>query len=341
MFLSPLFPRLRCRLPAWAAFLAVSTVGGAQPLANDRYSLEPTTNGAVRLTTKDGSEWTFQGDFVVLVSTRDPKPAMRPGNIPRVSYNVLSWQAQAPAGGKALPAKKRAAAQAGDGFDDRILEGDTAQRTADVFAAAPVVRLRAASVVRAGKVLRFTYPAQAAFELSAEVSLPIGDVEPVLTYTLTPRQAAWFSVGYTGSPAHPLAELAEVWQPFIWQGKRFPAQSIVTPAFECSLPATFMRKGSTTLGVIADADEFPFQPLPLLENSRFGVALRNAAGQAQPMVFAPLLGGGGIKTGGGAGLHVQAATLRWCGRYHERLRSPRAPSLRVPRLSSQRDRFAQ
>ncbi|MCX6954608.1 MAG: hypothetical protein NTV51_20840 [Verrucomicrobia bacterium] len=39
------------------------------------------------------------------------------------------------------------------------------------------------------------------------------------------------------------------------------------------------------------ARAFPFDPLPVLENSRFGVALRNAAGEAQPMVFAPLLGG--------------------------------------------------
>ncbi len=273
----------------------------AQPLANERYSVEPTADGAVRITTKDAGTWTFRGDFAVLVATRDPKPAMRPANIPRVTYNVVSWQAQAPAGAAALRAKKRSAAQAGDGFDDRIMEGDTQQRTADVFASAPVVRLSATAATRSGPAIRFTFPGQAAFDLVAELTVPPGAGEPVLSYSLTPKQAAWFSVGYTGAPAHALDELAEVWQPFIWQGKRFPAQSILTPAFECSLPATFVRRGSATVGVVVDADEFPFQPLPLLDNSRFGVALRNAAGQAQPMVFAPMLGGAESKRAAGQG----------------------------------------
>ncbi len=44
---------------------------------------------------------------------------------------------------------------------------------------------------------------------------------------------------------------------------------------------------------MADPEELPFDPLPLMDNSRFGVAVRNAAGNAQPMVFAPVLGGQG------------------------------------------------
>jgi hypothetical protein len=263
---------------------------GAQPLANARYTVAAAPDGAVQLTATDAGTWVFRPEFVVLVATRDPKPAMRPGNIPRVSYNVLTWQSATASAAAAIPRKKRAPAQAGDGFDDRILEGDTQQRTADVFAAAAVVRLQATATERVGDTIHWRFPAHAAFTLEAVLTMPGGDAEPVLTYTLTPKQAAWFSVGYTGAPAHALAEVEEVWQPFIWQGKRFPAQSILTPAFECSLPATLVRKGATTLGVVVDADEFPFQPLPLLENSRFGVAVRNAAGQAQPLVFAPVLG---------------------------------------------------
>jgi hypothetical protein len=282
----PLLLKLR-----WLFATLLLATASAQPLANDRYSVAPAADGAVQLTAKDAGTWTFRGDFAVLVAAADPKPAMRPGNIPRVSYNLVTWQTPAKPAGAAVKSVKRSAAQAGDGFDDRILDGDTQQRTADLFAAAPVTRLRATAVVRDGDALRFAFAEQPDFTLAATLTLPPGDAEPVLAFTLTPKRAAWFSVGYTGAPAHRLDDLAEVWQPFIWQEKRFPERSYLTPAFECSLPATFVRKGNVTLGVVADADELPFSPLPLLDNSRFGVALRNAAGEAQPMVFAPMLGG--------------------------------------------------
>jgi len=277
-------------LPFLCLVLATSPLA-AQPLANDRYTIEPAPDGAVQVSAKDAGAWTFRGDFTVLVATADPKPAMRPGNIPRVSKNLLTWETATAPAGAALKAAKRSAAQGGDGFDERILQGDTRQRTADVFAAAPTVSVRASAVTRRGDALEFLLPPHDQFTLAARLTLPPGDAEPVLIFTLTPRINAWFSVGYCGAPAHSLDALAEIWQPFIWQEKRFPTQSFLTPAFECSLPATFVRKGNATLGVVADAGEFPFQPLPLLDNSRFGVALRNAAGEAQPMVFAPMLGG--------------------------------------------------
>ena len=293
----------------WApvAALLFSSLSG-QPLTNDRYTLAPAGDGAVQLTAKDAGTWTFHGDFVVLMATADPKPAMRPGNIPRVSYNLLTWQTPAKPAGAALKSVKRAAAQAGDGFDDNILDGDTQQRTADVFAAAPVTRLRATAVTRDGEALRFTFPEQSDFTLAATLTLPAGDAEPVLAFTLTPKRAAWFSVGYTGAPVHRLDDLAEVWQPFLWQEKRFPERSYITPAFQCSLPATFVRKGNVTLGVVADADELPFSPLPLLDNSRFGVVLRNPAGDAQPMIFAPMLGGAESKRAPGQSFTFK---VRW------------------------------
>jgi len=263
----------------------------AQPITNDRYTVVPAADGAVQLTTKDAGTWTFRGDFVVLMAAADPKPAMRPGGIPHVPYNLITWQTPAASGGAALKTVKRSAAQGGDGFDDKILDGDTRQRTADLFAAAPLTRVRATAVTRDGAALRFAFAEQPDFVLGATLTVPAGEAEPLLTFTFSPKRAAWCSVGYAGAPAFAPAELAEHWQPFIWQEKRFPDRSYLTPAFECSLPATFVRNGNVTLGVVADADELPFSPLPVLDNSRFGVALRNQAGAAQPMVFAPLLGG--------------------------------------------------
>lgn len=274
-------------------------LASAQPLTNQRYRVEPMANGAVRITSADAGDWIFKGDFTVLLAPQNPTPAMRPGNIPRVPYNVLTWQAPLGATGQGLSTKKRSVTQAGDGFDDRILEGDTRQRTADLFSAAPATSVRASAAARVGAAIVFSLPPTEAFELAAELTLPPGDADPILAFTLVPKTGGWFSVGYLGAPAFALSDVAEVWQPFIWQEKRFPTLSYLTPAFECPLPAAMIRRGDVALTVLADADEFPFQPLPVLDNSRFGVALRNAGGEAQPMVFAPMLGGPGSHRGPG------------------------------------------
>ncbi len=275
---------------------AVTLAVAAEPVG---YRVELNSAGSVQVTRGGAATWTFDPVFTVFVSSSDPKLAMRPGGIPRVSYNVPTWETR-DAGQAALKTGKRSAAQAGDGFDDRILEGDLGSRTADVFAAASSVTVRARHWQQRGRTIAFIFAEDPRFLLSATVTLQPGDAEePVLEYTLTPRQAGWFSVAYTGAPAIPTAEAAEFWQPFIWQERRFPAQSILTPGFQCPVPATFVRKGKELVSVVVDSSEFPFHPLPLLENSRFGVALRNRDGDAQPMVFAPILGGLGSKRGPG------------------------------------------
>ncbi|MBI5768699.1 MAG: hypothetical protein HZA93_12955 [Verrucomicrobia bacterium] len=274
----------------------------AQSLANARYTIEPLADGAVRVVTKDAGAWVFRGDFVVLRAATDPEPAMRPAGVPRVQYNVITWKATGaePRRGAAKAGSVRSGGQAGDGFDDRILQGDTQARTPDVFAAAPAVRMRATRAAAAGREVRFEFAEQRDFQLSASVALPDDDGEPVLRFTLEPRTAGYFSVGYVGAPACAAEEADEIWQPFIWTEKRFPHASFVTAAFQCPVPATLVRRGATTLGVVADADEFPFEPLPVLTNSRYAVALREQDGRARPMVFAPLLGGAESKRAAGA-----------------------------------------
>jgi hypothetical protein len=269
------------------------------------YRMEPTPEGSLRVIRTGAAPWDFAPAFTVFVATEDPGLAMRPGGVPRVSYNVPTWQRRA-SGPAALPGSKRSTAQAGDGFDDRILEGDTASRTVDVFAAAPGVNLRAARWSPSGAAYVCTFADDPRFELSATVTLPDqGASEPLLTFRLTPKVSAWFSVAYTGAPVVAAADANEFWQPFIWHERRFPAQSYLTPGFQCPVPATFVRKGNDLVAVVVDSREFPFNPLPLLENSRFGVALRNRDGAAQPMVFAPILGGLGSKRAPGEAIEFR------------------------------------
>ncbi len=280
----------------FAAFLLQTTASVASEAA---YAAEFGQDGTLQLSRAGAGSWSFRPEFTILITDENPKLAMRPAGIAHVPYNVPTWETRGADAKTTLKETKRSEAQAGDGFDDRILEGDTRSRTADVFASAPTQTVRATRWERAGDTIRYTFAEDSRFTLSATLTLPADAAEPVLTYTFTPKTAAWFSVGYTGAPVIAPRDADEFWQPFIWQEKRFPSQSFLTPGFQCPVPTTFVRKGNAVLGVVVDTEEFPFDPLPLLENSRFGVVLRTSDGAARPMVFAPLLGGMGSQRAAG------------------------------------------
>ena len=98
--------------------------------------------------------------------------AMRPSGAKEISYNVATWEtAGAPAQAE-LKTVKRSNAQGGDGFDDRILDGSTKSRTANLFASAPAVTLRAQAWEQTAAGIRYTFAENADFALTATVTLP-------------------------------------------------------------------------------------------------------------------------------------------------------------------------
>jgi hypothetical protein len=128
------------------------------------------------------------------------------------------------------------------------------------------------------------------FALKAEVVLPDGSKDPNITFHLTPTTSGYYSTAFSGIPACPTNSLDWLWQPLIWQGLRFPLTGYLTPEYLCSLPGVMLSQNGSVMGAVADPGEMPFR-LPLFANSLFGVVLRGPGSLAQPMVFAPLLGG--------------------------------------------------
>lgn len=161
----------------------------------------------------------------------------------------------------------------------------------DFFVAAHTrARLRADRMALQDRTLRWEFPAQPDYRLSAVLELPGDGREPALTFTLTPTTAGQFSVGYAGAPALASTATDWIWQPLVWQDHRFPNRAYLTKEFECPLPFAMLGVGGVSVGVGADTREMPFR-MPTISDSRFGVLIRNAAGQAQPQLFAPLPGG--------------------------------------------------
>ncbi|MDF1573237.1 MAG: hypothetical protein P1P82_16635 [Bacteroidales bacterium] len=237
-------------------------------------------------------QYEFTPEFTVLYSETDPKLALRPTDVEGVRYNMTTWMV-APDKVADLEKVEVDESQAGDGFDDRIAEGRADGRTHNVFRSGLVIEVEATGFTRSGDTVYFVYENNELFTLDAYAVLR--DDGPNLHFSLTPKIHGYYSVGYTGAPVFNIEEVAEIWQPMLWQEKRFPEKPYTTLAFRAPVPTTLVYDGSSTLGVLADPKEFSFNPLPTLSNSRFGILIRNNNGDAQPQLYAPVMGGTGSR----------------------------------------------
>ncbi len=268
----------------------ISSCNSTSDFENDLFGIS-LSGDAIRLQDKrSGKTFEYNGQFMILHSKKDPSMANRPSGFPEVTYNIITWLASESAEADRLDEVKRDEAQQGDGFDDRILESKATDRTANLFKSGKSVLLSPVRSEILDTALVFYYEPQENYSLRAWVSLPETGY-PKLKYEFIPDEEGYYSVGYTGAPSFDVSGTAEIWQPMIWQEKRFPDQSYLTLAYRCPLPSALVTAQGHTFGVVADPFEFPFDPLPLADNSRFGVAVRNEKGQAQPMMFAPAMGG--------------------------------------------------
>jgi hypothetical protein len=231
---------------------------------------------------------TFSHDFIIFFSKEDPKLAMRPAGINDVQYNVPSWQGDKNKVNLLSPTKRQNV-QAGDGFDDAILDGKVSKRTADLYAAGDFFYPEIDAIKEFDGGVEIFFKETDFGKL--KVLFRLGNEMPTIDIEFVPNKNGFFSIGYVGAESFGLPAVEEIWQPLIWQEKRFPSQSFLSLAFHTPVPATLVQHGEITYGVLAHPKEFPYSPLPKMDNSRFGVAVRNKEGMAQPMLFAPVLGG--------------------------------------------------
>jgi hypothetical protein len=164
------------------------------------------------------------------------------------------------------------------------------------FHAAPGVRAEhtASSSVYANNQITWGFAAGDGYTLSAELQLPAGKEEPKLTYTLTPTEARYYSIGFTGAPSQTADAVDWIYQPAIWQGKRIPDKAYLTDESRAGVPLVMYGQGGVSTGVAVDPAELPFR-LSTLGNSRFGLLLKDSMGNLKPSIYAPIYGGEGSR----------------------------------------------
>ena len=246
------------------------------------------------VTAADGSYIVYQPDFIVLASDENPNKQLRKGNFAYkmdpgedmgVNYKVPTW-------GKKDNFKKNANEHIEDGFNPEIDRSYGKDRTANYFLSAISYKVSASKVekISANKIVWKFAPGDK-FTLEATISLSDKSNQlPKIEFSFIPKMDGWYSVGYVGAPDYNIANCEEIWQAHLWQEKRFPNEAFLSESFRTSVPTTLLTYKGITNGIVADPKFIPFEPLPTSENSQFGVMIRNQVGNAQSILFAPVLG---------------------------------------------------
>jgi hypothetical protein len=244
----------------------LATRGEPAILENADYRVQSTQDGSLVVTQrKQKISFTFQPEFTVLFlppgqALKFESAATRytdAGPVGNTNYFVPSWN-----------------------------------KNPDFFAAAPRIHLRASSAMAKGGAVIWTFPSQPGFTLEAKLQLDSNGGEPEILFTLTPEQAGHYSVGYVGAPKEAMNDSKWIWQPLVWQDKRVPNLPYLTLEYQCPIPFTLVGNSKGSVGVGANPSEMPFR-MATGGDSRFGVLVRNADGEAQPQIFAPVFGGHG------------------------------------------------
>lgn len=239
-----------------ALFLAISALTAvAQSAKTNVWSANVQKNGRIEL--KNGEQTlSLQPTFYLL--SRPDDPTLQLPLVYHLTYRIPSWK-QATGRG----------------------------RTNDLFRAAKLAIFPIRNTTMASNRVVWTFAPLPGGTLTA--SLDLTERFPLVRWSFRAAQDGYHAIAFAPFAPMSAAGLRSLWQPLIWQERRMPDSSYVSAEFMCSVPMTVAQPNSRSLGVAAHPSEAPFR-MPTLDNSRFGLLLRNAQGQAQPMVLAPLFG---------------------------------------------------
>ena len=275
-------------------------------LKNDDYSIRLVDKTSLEIRHGNSAPRVFTSEFTLLFTTENPKKSERRPDVgynqkEKILYKVPTWGRE-----ELLTIDPKEHVM--DGFNPATDRGLEEGRTANYFLAAPNQKITASEVKLAGDAIQWIYPDNDKVQLSAKITLPEGDGSPELSLTFKSIRDGYYSIGYTGAPQVSPGDMDEMWQPLIWQEKRFPNLPYLTEAFLCTVPSTLVSHEGITVGVLADPQHLPFMPLPKSRNSQFGVMVRNGRGEGATSPVCSCARRSRLRSKSGAIFHLYSAS---------------------------------
>ncbi len=268
----------RRRTGSWVFALAAGVCLAVSPTdAAAEYELRLVDDGAVHVSVQGSDPVRFEPEFKILFTDQQITQRRFRRELP--NHEVTAWQIR--------------------GQRDPVV---------NPFEVADVHKIRATGSEERDGVLHWSFPEHELFALEAEVRRSEDGKEPQVHFRFTAKKDGFFSVGYAGAPERAPHEVDSVFQPLIWHDQRFPEDAFLTLEYNCSIPGTLATADGVTYGVMADPASLPFR-MPTFRNNLFGVMVRNEAAQAQPMIFAPVLGGQGSQMKAGQSMSFDLLLL--------------------------------
>lgn len=187
--------------------------------------------------------------------------------------------------------------------------------------------------------LAFSFPDQKEAGVSLVVKFVTGEQAPVFELSLQAHQTGEFSLGFTGMPPVDSADIDFVYQPLTWTWKRFPSHFALTEEAYANTAAVFTNHNGYTEGLAVSLADIPYRYALSAQwnnagkkdnkfwsvfpadgpkaNSLFGMAIRNPAGKAQPIIYAPLPGTASAKLNKGEKHRIGLVYLLYPGNWQQ------------------------
>ncbi len=125
--------------------------------------------------------------------------------------------------------------------------------------------------------------------LGATWSLAARDAEVKIHASFESKTPGYFSLGFHG-PLAVKPEQADSWLlPFQFQADRFPDKPVLIVNAATPTPLVLVNRGGVSCALVADPESIPAE-WQTGSSSRFGFGLRNERGEAQPMIYGPVMG---------------------------------------------------